>query len=488
MTRRLQMSLLFVVISLPGFTQVTFVIDHLPQGTPPSDTIYISGTFNDWKMSPEFAFRKRLDGKLAVTLPRGLEEFEYKFSRGTWAKAETDENNSFRPNRRYTGDDEVIEVSILNWQDVGGARSVNVVVFYFFTVAFVFLVTRHFIKKIKTPRRTLVRSLLIFQILISAALLGRVAIEICPPEWVVYLEQAGEMIVVLSCPFWFDIIAAATEGKSLQFMKVVPTGILFLYVILKSFNFTDFTFLNIIFFGTLTWDDLITNLFVLGNLTWYWFRGMNLAKNHETEVNAMKGLLRCMVVLAGVFIFVFTTLAINDVFRSEPRSIEFSQNILPFFGSVFILITSWFIFNREEIFRASVVSALKPEDVQQLKLKIHQAMVSHKFYLNQSLTLNDLADSIGMKPHSLSRAINDGFNQNFRDFVNAYRINEFIQLATLESSKRFTYLGLAFEVGFNSKSTFNAAFKKITQLSPREYFHNLKDNSLAGNELTSTIL
>jgi AraC-like DNA-binding protein len=70
----------------------------------------------------------------------------------------------------------------------------------------------------------------------------------------------------------------------------------------------------------------------------------------------------------------------------------------------------------------------------------------------------------------MSKIINECYQQNFRDFVNRYRVEEFIELARQDTNKKYTFLALANEVGFNSKSTFNVAFKKVFQQSPRDFF------------------
>jgi hypothetical protein len=134
-------SLAFVFIFLltvvgSGFAQVTFVIDRLPHNTPLQDTIYITGSFNGWKLEDSaYVLSRRLDGKYAITLPKAEGTIEYKFNRGGWSKWETDAFNNHKPNRKFTfGNGETVYVTIENWQDVGGARPVDLFVFYFFGV------------------------------------------------------------------------------------------------------------------------------------------------------------------------------------------------------------------------------------------------------------------------------------------------------------------------------------------------------------------
>lgn len=109
--------------------------------------------------------------------------------------------------------------------------------------------------------------------------------------------------------------------------------------------------------------------------------------------------------------------------------------------------------------------------------KLNDLMNTQKPYLNPELNLGMLADLLEMKPKQVSLKINDNYSQNFYDLVNSYRIREFKKLIESAKFEKFSILGLAFESGFNSKSTFNNVFKKQTQLTPTQYIRNLKNES-----------
>ncbi|MEZ4905955.1 MAG: helix-turn-helix domain-containing protein [Spirosomataceae bacterium] len=81
----------------------------------------------------------------------------------------------------------------------------------------------------------------------------------------------------------------------------------------------------------------------------------------------------------------------------------------------------------------------------------------------------DLAQKLKTNPSVLSAAINQNFGKNFNDFVNEYRIEEFKKQIQLPENKKLTLLAIAFDCGFNSKATFNQAFKKLTGQSPKEF-------------------
>ncbi len=94
-------------------------------------------------------------------------------------------------------------------------------------------------------------------------------------------------------------------------------------------------------------------------------------------------------------------------------------------------------------------------------------MVEQKPYLEPNLTLNALADRLDISLHHLSQIINQFEKQNFNDFVNKYRVEEFIDRASKDS--HFSFLALALDSGFNSKSTFNAVFRKHKGVTPSQF-------------------
>jgi AraC-like DNA-binding protein len=103
-------------------------------------------------------------------------------------------------------------------------------------------------------------------------------------------------------------------------------------------------------------------------------------------------------------------------------------------------------------------------------IEIVKSLMEHdKAYLNPELNLSDLAKDANMSRAQLSEIINSGFNKNFNDFVNMYRVDAFKSMLKANKHKQLSLLGIAEECGFNSKATFNRVFKKLTNSSPSEY-------------------
>jgi len=93
-------------------------------------------------------------------------------------------------------------------------------------------------------------------------------------------------------------------------------------------------------------------------------------------------------------------------------------------------------------------------------------------YREPELTLDQLAAQLSIKPKLLSQSINEILGQNFFDLVNRHRIDEARRLLTHPEDEKITILEVLYEVGFNSKSSFNTLFKKYTGLTPSEFRKN----------------
>lgn len=102
-------------------------------------------------------------------------------------------------------------------------------------------------------------------------------------------------------------------------------------------------------------------------------------------------------------------------------------------------------------------------------LKLKKYMVEKRPYLNSSLTIQDVSNDIEIPVRDLSLLINHQLGQHFYDFVNAYRIESAMGILKDTSKSKVTVLEILYEVGFNSKSSFNTAFKKHTGNTPTAY-------------------
>jgi len=110
---------------------------------------------------------------------------------------------------------------------------------------------------------------------------------------------------------------------------------------------------------------------------------------------------------------------------------------------------------------------LMGEDAQLIIVRLKKVMMEKELFKNPNLKVNDLARELRISGHQLSQVLNDNLEKNFSLFVNEYRINEACDL--LSKKVNLTIDAIGQEVGFNSASTFFAAFKKIKGLTPSAY-------------------
>lgn len=101
--------------------------------------------------------------------------------------------------------------------------------------------------------------------------------------------------------------------------------------------------------------------------------------------------------------------------------------------------------------------------------KLNQLMTDEKFYTKPELSLGDLASKLDIHPNYLSQIINEKEGKSFYDYINTYRIDEFKRLIAIPKNQQYTLMALAYDCGFNSKSSFNRYFKKITGQTPSQY-------------------
>ena len=100
--------------------------------------------------------------------------------------------------------------------------------------------------------------------------------------------------------------------------------------------------------------------------------------------------------------------------------------------------------------------------------KLLRLMADEQPWLEPELTLTELAHRLRTHPALLSKVINAGCGQNFNDFVNTYRVQEARRKLADGRFAHYSLVGVAFESGFNSKSTFNRVFKKLLGQAPSE--------------------
>lgn len=122
-------------------------------------------------------------------------------------------------------------------------------------------------------------------------------------------------------------------------------------------------------------------------------------------------------------------------------------------------------------------SRIEGLDLKELHLQLIELMTQDKLYMNDNLTLAVLSEELDIKPHQLSEFLNSHLGMNFSRFVNQFRIEKSIKI--LLENPDASILSVAYECGFNSKATFNAAFQSIKGTSPSRYLEQKRKERIS---------
>ena len=186
------------------------------------------------------------------------------------------------------------------------------------------------------------------------------------------------------------------------------------------------------------------------------------------------------------FAIIFYYIAITGYSNSVQTKVPFKLNLLGQHKSLLLLQHNAAFAQGNEInfiedaeiieFETVQPTASKEEEnlLADWRPKILQLIETEKAYEDPELSLTQVAKQLKTNPTIISKIINQGFQLNFNDFVNFYRIKAVKEKLKAGEYKTQTLLGIAFDCGFNSKATFNRSFKKVTGVSPKEWIKNEK--------------
>lgn len=182
--------------------------------------------------------------------------------------------------------------------------------------------------------------------------------------------------------------------------------------------------------------------------------------------------------LVGGFLLIMlldiTYLAVFFYLKIYPFFIVNIINTLVFFLALLIMLKG---LQKPEVFTSITEngttkyasSKLRESERQIIKNKLDRLLHNDKIYQEPTICIKELAEKIDVLPKYLSQVINEDYKHNFFDFINSYRIEEAKKLLTKYSNDEKNILEILYETGFNSKTSFNMAFKKYTGQTPTSY-------------------
>ncbi|MCL6294068.1 helix-turn-helix domain-containing protein [Jejuia spongiicola] len=162
----------------------------------------------------------------------------------------------------------------------------------------------------------------------------------------------------------------------------------------------------------------------------------------------------------------------NEVLTSNDT--EYQSYFLIIIAFLFYGITYYLIVNPKALMPISKLnkykgSNLNKQQIESYKITILDAMKTKELYIDPKLSIHKLSQEINIPRQYISEVLNIHLGKSFQDFVNEYRVEAFVTSLKKDQNEQFTLFGLANEVGFNSKSNFNAIFKKHKGLTPSQF-------------------
>ncbi|QRE02939.1 helix-turn-helix domain-containing protein [Flavobacterium psychrophilum] len=191
-------------------------------------------------------------------------------------------------------------------------------------------------------------------------------------------------------------------------------------------------------------------------------------------------------VIPIVILLVFS--CINDILKIiglEELSFFSNQNfdsyLLLIVAFLFYFISFKLLSKGKDILPKNEISKYKNSNlnrklIEQYKSDLIHSMEMDKLYLNGKLSIQDVSNELNIPKQYISEVLNEHMKTNFQDFINEYRVEEFIKRLKNDPNNQFTLLGIATEVGFNAKSSFNSIFKKFKGLTPNQFKKNIAEN------------
>ena len=527
-SRNLEKNPKLVQVVIEGWeTQPSYVIivKKIPSNTPHDASIYIMGNFNNW--NPEdrsYKLIKQVDRTYRTLIYSSYPEIQFKFTRGTLSSVESRPGGRMLPNRiiarQALKENSNVEVEIASWMDI--PDSIQIYSIYDLMLLFSFfqgVLLIFMLPTIQGYNRSANRWLITVIAFTSVILLLKVisnsplVLEVTPK-----LQLLPDFIFYIYAPLFYLYI------QRLLFQStVLPSGRLkffFIPALVQFFVYMIYFFMDASSFEAkiaIPNSDLYRVRFGFGALAlvvnfYFWIasnRALRTYKENYENSNSYEQnfqYLTTVLFIQAICLFAWAATigvaVIGNIFSLEVFNlVEFSFETIWIVFSIITFFLGYFAVREPDLFRvpagvhefsgAEVMVLPKGEDLTKINtaekevhsiddLKAEMAKVAafmdkNKPYTNSKLNLVELSQLLNLPPYVLSKIINQGFEKNFFDFVNGYRVEEFKRRVEDHQFRHYTLLSIAFEVGFNSKTAFNRSFKKITGQTPSSFFNHRKE-------------
>ncbi|MDN3584642.1 helix-turn-helix domain-containing protein [Mucilaginibacter flavus] len=192
------------------------------------------------------------------------------------------------------------------------------------------------------------------------------------------------------------------------------------------------------------------------------------------------GWLRGLIAFIATALFVLGCFYIADLFIPLSYIVNWYPYLLLGLSIYYISINGYFyspgLFRHLQFSITKIDEQFKTPalpDIAQWKQNLDKFMVIEQPFLDSEINLALLARKLGTNTQILSKVINEGYGQNFNDYINGLRVKAVIEQFRLQAHEKYNLMGIAWDCGFNSKTTFNRAFKKVIGQTPTVFIEQL---------------
>lgn len=227
----------------------------------------------------------------------------------------------------------------------------------------------------------------------------------------------------------------------------------------------------------------------------YWIFSFRLLNRHRrlVELYASQRIGKDLAWLRGVL---FSVLALIVLFIADLAGNTVSDSISAYVYLAIVLFIGYHLLKQQAVFLEQeednreleqvicqeqsptiqeTIPRLTAEELVYFRLKLDAMLETEEVFTDTNLDLAKLSQKVGLSMNDLSFLINREYGQNFYSLINSYRVEKVKQLLSQDDYRHLTILGIAYEAGFTSKSTFNNVFKKATGLTPSAYLKSIKE-------------
>jgi AraC-like DNA-binding protein len=330
------------------------------------------------------------------------------------------------------------------------------------------------------------RVLSVLLLLVSVILFSRIGLPKINYKISSHLWGYPDSLAFLFGPLYylyFKRLLFAEKVKKHFFLHYIPALIHFLWVSSRNLRLSSEEIITLIQSGKLFPIWVLVTFSLTFSYLIYWIFSVSLIfrfKKYEVNVNSSRvPFVFSLVILAGILAGILTWFFWVIHFLFGIKILVFTDSDA---GWIIIPLLTYFIgyhaIVQSQVFKLSpggqkglprVNDATSHKILNDLK----KIMQEEKPYLKPELTLSQLASMIQTSSNNLSWIINTNYKCNFYDYINQYRVSAFIEKLRQGEHKLQTLEGIAYDSGFNSKTTFNKVFTKIMNDSPGNYVKHL---------------